>query len=158
MRHRAELLAEYLSACAEIGRLRDVPAAELEAREGPDEWSVRQIVHHMADVEVGDAMRLRQMLAHESPLIVAYDEGLFAGRLHYERPIADSVAAMLALRASNAAILARIAESDWARCGRHEERERYTVEILAQRSIEHDRSHLDQIRRARRSAGKPHAP
>lgn len=146
MNDRPALLAEYLEATYEIEVvLEELSESELAARGRSDEWSVRQIVHHLADVEVGDAMRLRQMLAHESPLIVAYDEGLFAAGLHYERPIETSVATFFALRASNGAILEQIGEGDWMREGRHEEHDRYTVEILVRRSIEHDRLHLAQI-------------
>lgn len=149
MSERPALLAEYLESTYEIEVvLEELSESELEARERPEEWSVRQIVHHLADVEVGDAMRLRQMLAHESPLIVAYDEGLFAAGLHYERPIETSVATFFALRASNGAILEQIEERDWSRAGRHEEHDLYTVEILVGRSMAHDRLHLAQIQRA----------
>lgn len=146
------LLSEYLEATSEIEQLlRELSAPQLDARQSPHDWSVRQIVHHLADVEVGDAMRLRQMLAHESPLIVAYDEERFAARLHYERPIESSLATFFALRASNTSILELIAEQDWSRTGRHEEHDRYSVEILVGRSSEHDRLHLAQIQRALQS-------
>lgn len=149
MNERPALLADYLEATYDIEVvLEELSESELEAREGPSEWTVRQIVHHLADVEVGDAMRLRQMLAHESPLIVAYDEELFAAGLHYDRPIESSVATFFALRTSNGAILERIAEADWTRQGRHEEHDLYSVEILVRKSIGHDRLHLAQIRRA----------
>lgn len=149
MSERPALLAEYLESTYEIEVvLEELSESELEARERPEEWSVRQIVHHLADVEVGDAMRLRQMLAHESPLIVAYDEGLFAAGLHYERPIETSVATFFALRASNGAILEQIGEQDWSRAGRHEEHDLYTVEILVGRSVAHDRLHVAQIKGA----------
>ena len=149
MNDRRALLADYIEATDETEAvLEELSESELEARESPTDWSVRQIAHHLADVEVGDAMRLRQMLAHESPLIVAYDEELFAAGLHYGRPIETSVATYFALRASNRTILEQIAERDWSRPGRHEEHDLYTVEILVRRSIEHDRLHLSQIRRA----------
>ena len=155
MTERPALLADYLEATYEVEVvLEELPESELEARQSPNDWSVRQIVHHLADVEVGDAMRLRQMLAHQSPLIVAYDEELFADALHYDRPIESSVATFFALRASSSALLERIAEADWLRRGRHEEHELYTVEILVQRSIEHDRLHLAQIRRALQEQGE----
>lgn len=152
MTNRPALLAAYLESTSNIELvLEELAESVLEARESPDDWSVRQIVHHLADVEVGDAMRLRQMLAHESPLIVPYDETLFAAGLHYDRPIESSVATFFALRASNGAILERIEQADWRRPGRHEEHDRYSVEILVQRSIEHDRLHLAQIDQALKS-------
>jgi len=149
MTDRGALLTEYVGMASRIGgALADLTDAALNRRETSDVWSIRQIVHHLADVEVGDAMRLRQMAAHDAPLIVAYDEDQFARRLHYERPIASSLATFLTLRESNHTILACLEESDWLRIGRHEEHDLYTVEILALQSIEHDRLHLDQIRRA----------
>ncbi len=152
MPDRPALLVEYYEATSDIEQvLGELSESQLDSREIAGDWSVRQVVHHLADVEVGDAMRLRQMLAHESPLIVAYDEGRFAASLHYERPIESSVDTFAALRRSNGAILERIAEADWSRAGLHEEHDLYTVEILVRKSIEHDRAHLAQIQRALRS-------
>ncbi|MCY3567628.1 MAG: DinB family protein [Chloroflexi bacterium] len=151
---RPQLLVDYLESTFAIEQvLGELSEDQLESREGPDEWSVRQIVHHLTDNEVADAMRLRQMLAHDSPLIVPFDEQLFHARLHYDREIESSVATFFALRASSGAILEQIAAEDWSREGRHEERERYSVEILVQQNIVHDRAHLDQIRRALTTTG-----
>ena len=150
---RAALFADYLAAGQALSEaVSQLRGADLDARQSADEWCVRQIVHHVADVEVGDAMRLRLMLAHDGPLITAYDEARFAARLHYDRPIETSLAAFRTLRASNASLLERMSAGDWPRRGYHEERPLYSVEILVQKSIEHDREHLAQIQRALRSA------
>jgi len=146
---RPELLVAYLESTSDIELvLGELSEDQLESRERPGEWSVRQIVHHLADNEVADAMRLRQMLAHDSPLIVPFDELLFTERLHYDREIESSVATFFALRASSGAILEQISDADWSRSGRHEEHDQYTVEILVRKNIEHDHAHLEQIRRA----------
>ncbi len=152
MSRQSQLLHQIVESAAQLERgIRSASADDLELREHDDEWSVRQIVHHLADVEVGDAMRLRQMLAHDGPLIVAYDEDLFASRLHYDRPIDNSLAVFTALRASNVEIIRRIDNADWSRRGFHEEHALYTIEILVERSVEHDRLHLEQIGRALQS-------
>ena len=152
MPDRPALLARYLETSMDIELvLGELSESQLEARESADDWTVRQIVHHLADVEIGDAARLRFMLAHESPLIVPYDEERFVASLHYERPIETSVATYFALRTSNGAILEHLAASDWSRSGRHEEHDHYSVEILVQKSIEHDQLHLAQIQRALQS-------
>ena len=154
MSDRTALLATYTEPALEIVRVvRDLSERDLDRRESPDDWSVRQIVHHLADVEVGDAMRLRLMLAHDGPLITAYDEERFAARLHYDRPVETSLAVFEALRASNASLVERMSADDWSRRGHHEERPRYSVEILVERSIAHDRAHLAQIRRALAAIG-----
>ena len=152
MSQQSQLLEQIMESAAQLERvIRSASAADVDLREHDDEWSVRQIVHHLADVEVGDAMRLRQMLAHDGPLIVAYDEDLFASRLHYDRPIDNSLAVFTALRASNVEIIRRIDNADWSRRGFHEEHALYTIEILVERSVEHDRLHLEQIGRALQS-------
>lgn len=149
MTDRAALLGRYREASAAIaGVVGRLAASELDCRESLAEWSPRQVVHHLADVEVGDAMRLRLMIAHDGPLITAYDEDLFASRLHYERPIDVSAALFCQLRASNAELVERLREAEWSRHGWHEEHERYSVEILVDRSIAHDAGHLAQIERA----------
>ncbi len=146
---RPELLVAYLESTSDIELvLGELSEDQLESRERPGEWSVRQIVHHLADNEVADAMRLRQMLAHDSPLIVPFDELLFTERLHYDREIESSLATFFALRSSSGAILEQVSDGDWSRSGRHEEHDSYTVEILVQKNIEHDRAHLEQIQRA----------
>ena len=151
---RPQLLVAYLESTFEIEQLLgELSEDQLESREADGEWSVRQIVHHLTDNEVADAMRLRQMLAHDSPLIVPFDEHLFTERLHYDREIESSVATFFALRASSGAILEQIAAADWSRGGRHPEHDRYTVEIMIEKNIEHDRAHREQIRRALRADG-----
>ena len=49
-------------------------------------WSVREIVHHLADSEMTAAVRLRLLLAEDRPTIQATIRIEFARRLHYDRP------------------------------------------------------------------------
>src|SRR5207245_2502560 len=71
----------------------DVREAELDARPLPDEWTVREICHHLADSELTSAVRLRRLVAEDAPLIQGYDEEAFVRRLHVgRRPIASSIA------------------------------------------------------------------
>jgi hypothetical protein len=79
-------------------------------------WSPREVVHHTADSELTSAIRLRKLLAEENAEIQGYDEMEFSRRLHYrERPIAPSLAAVRASRATSASILACLNEDDWSR-------------------------------------------
>ena len=128
--------------------------AELDARPAPGKWTAREIVHHLADSEMQSAFRLRHMLAAERPTIAAYDEKEFAKKLHYERPIASSLAAFKAARESTAELLDRLAESDWSRQGYHPEHETYGVEKWMHVYAAHAHDHADQIRRARASLRK----
>lgn len=111
-------------------------------------WTARQIVHHTADSEMTSAIRLRRLIAEDEPDLGAYDEALFARRLHYDRPITASLAAVRAARESTAEILDRLSEADWRRAGHHPEHASYTVEDWLRIYAAHCHEHADQIRRA----------
>lgn len=123
--------------------------AELDRRPpAPELWSAREVVHHVADSEMTSAIRLRRLIAEEEPDLGAYDEELFARRLRYDRPIAASLDAIRAARASTAEILDRLDEADWRRDGRHPEHASYTVDDWLRIYAEHCHEHAEQIGRA----------
>lgn len=55
---------------------------ELDARPGAGKWSAREIVHHLADSEMTAAIRLRRLIAEDHPNVGAYDQAIYAERLH----------------------------------------------------------------------------
>jgi hypothetical protein len=126
--------------------------AELDAHPAPGKWSAREIAHHLADSEMTSAIRLRVLLATERPTIAGYDENEFARRLHYDRPIEASLAALEAARRSTAEILDRMGESDWVREGTHTDSGRYTMNTWLEIYAVHAHNHAAQIRRARAAA------
>src|SRR3954467_10175521 len=129
--------------------LAGITAGELEAREGPAEWSPREIVHHLADSEMTSAIRLRLLIAQDSPEIVGYDQEEFVRRLFPDRPIEPSLAAFAAARAATAPILRRLREDEWGRSGTHSESGAYSVEDWLGIYSPHAHDHAAQIRRAR---------
>lgn len=132
-----------------VEALEGITDRELDAREGAQEWSPREVIHHLADSEMTSAIRLRRLIAEERPLLVGYNQDEFARRLYYDRPIDDSLAAFKAARDSTAQILRRLSEEEWAREGTHSESGRYTViEWLGYYAV-HAHDHAEQIRRAR---------
>lgn len=132
--------------------LRGCTEAELDVRPAADDWTPREIVHHLADSEMTSAIRLRRLLAEDHPVIAGYDEAEFARRLHYDRPIEDSLEALQAARKSTAAILERLSDAEWKREGTHTESGRYTVETWLEIYAAHAHDHAAQILRARAAA------
>lgn len=122
---------------------------ELDCREGAGEWSVRQIVHHVADGEIVRAARLFRLLVEDEPVIDGIDEGAYLRALHYERGIDASVAMFHAVRESLAALLEELSAEEWRRVGRHSEFDSFGVEVVVERGVAHVVEHVDQIRRAR---------
>jgi len=153
---RAELIARYRDGYREVAAaLEGATEQDLDARPGPDKWTAREIVHHLADSEMTSAIRLRRLVAEENAAIHAYDEKAFARRLHYERPIASSLLAFQAARRCTADLLDRMTDADFAKTGTHPEHGRYGVDRWLEIYAEHAHKHANQIRRARASAPAP---
>jgi len=150
---RAQLIERYEGGYAGVEEaLKGITDAELDARPGADEWSAREIVHHLADSEMTSAIRLRRLLAEENPTIVGYDQEEFARRLRYDRPLEGSLLAFMGARESTLPLLRSLTEADWKRAGTHTESGRYSVETWLQIYAAHGQDHADQIRAARASA------
>lgn len=122
--------------------------ADLDRRPAPSEWTAREVVHHLADAETRAAIRLRQLLAEDSPTIHAYDEERYARTLHYERPIATSLAIFRAVRAGTGELLDLLSDADFARSGTHTESGPYSVETWLEIYAAHGLDHVDQLRAA----------
>jgi hypothetical protein len=75
---------------------------QLDERPAPDEWTPREIAHHLADSETMSYIRLRRLLAEDHPVIQGYDEPEYARRLHYDRPIESSLEVFRAVRVASA--------------------------------------------------------
>ena len=151
---RAVLIDRYEDGFRAVAAaLEGITDAELEAREGPGEWSPREVVHHLADSEMTSAVRLRLLIAEDNPAILGYDQEAFVRRLYPERPIGSSLAAFEAAREATAPILHRLTEEEWQRAGTHSESGRYGVEEWLRIYAGHAHDHADQIRRARAAAG-----
>ena len=146
---RQELIARYKGGHRVVMEaVTGLTDTELDARGEPGEWTTRQIIHHLADSEMTSAIRLRRLLAEDQPEIQGYDEAAFAERLHYDRPVAASLDALKAARASSAELLDRLTETDWLREGTHTQSGRYTVEDWLTIYAAHAHDHADQIQRA----------
>ena len=152
---RLALVERYKRGYGEVAEaLHGASQDELDARPAPDQWSARQIVHHLADSEMTSAIRLRLLLAQDRAEIRGYDQELFARMLHYDRPIEASLDAFRAARRSTAELLDRMSERDWARAGTHSESGPYSVEEWLRLYAAHAHDHAAQIRRARAAAGR----
>ncbi|MGH9149176.1 MAG: DinB family protein [Acidimicrobiales bacterium] len=145
---------------AAIGRLRatarelvaltaSVSGVALAQVPGPGEWSAAAVMAHLADTELMYSVRLRIVLTSERPYLVAFDEEAWTerfGGLDGDPKVA--LARWRPLREANVKLFESLDEPEWARVGVHAERGPMTVGGIAALLVDHDRQHLDQIRRA----------
>jgi hypothetical protein len=148
---RRALLERYRSGTADVeAALAGATDAELDRPPaGTESWTAREVAHHLADSEATAYIRLRRLLAEESPLITAYDEPEWARRLHYDRPIASSLAVLAAVRAASLELLESLRPDEWARSGTHSESGSYSVDDWLRIYADHSHDHAEQIRAAR---------
>ena len=146
---RDALVVRYRDGAAAFrAALADVADAELDERPIDGEWTVREIAHHLADSELNSAVRLRRLIAEDEPVLQGYDEATFVRRLHVtERPIASSIDAAAAARASTLTILESLTDDEWTRTGTHAEQGPYSVEAWLLDYANHPWDHAEQARR-----------
>ena len=148
---RAALIARYRTGhAAVVDALRGITPAELDWRSSPEEWTAREVVHHLADSEMASALRVRRLLAEEAPAIQGYDENVYARRLRYrDRPIEAALRALEAARATTGELLDLLDDADWHRAGIHSELGAYSVDRWLAVYAGHAHDHAGQVLRAR---------
>ena len=115
-KHRTELLQKYRTGHqAVVDSLANLRDEELDHSAVADEWTPRQIVHHIADSEMTAAIRLRMLVTEDQPQIKGYDEKDYARVLTRDRPIGPSLEAVHAARESTLQILERLSDDEWRR-------------------------------------------
>ncbi len=123
---------------------------QLRTPEGPDKWSVVQVLQHLADSDLVWGWRVRLILAQDRPQITGYDQDLWAERLDYaDADPGEALAALDILRRQNLRLIERATPADLKRVGVHAERGEESIEYLVRLYAGHDLLHLRQIDRIR---------
>jgi hypothetical protein len=136
-RRGAEMVAVAMTGAA---------GAELDFAPAPDQWSMRQIMSHLADAEAVGVMRFRQLLAEENPKLEAWDQEAWAKNLDYNRrKTSQALETFRRNRAENYELLKPLPETAFERAGVHSERGPLTVRTLLQTYADHAESHARQL-------------
>ncbi|NWF71011.1 MAG: putative metal-dependent hydrolase [Chloroflexi bacterium] len=128
--------------------VRPLSDAQLEMRESPHEWSVRQIVHHLADSHLNTMARFKLPLTEEQPTIRPYDQDKWAQLADYALPLESSLRILRGLHERFVALLNSLTPEQWQRPLRHPDSGELVVEDVARIYAGHGLDHIAQIRRA----------
>ena len=122
--------------------------SNLGKRPAEGEWSVLELLGHLADAELVVSGRYRWALCEDEPPLVPYDQDRWvAGLRHNEDDPAEVLDEFSALRRANLALWSRLSEAQRRRLGMHAERGPESVDMMFRMLAGHDRFHLDQMRR-----------
>ena len=112
----------------------------------PGEWTIRQIVHHVADAHMVALERAKLVLTETRPIIKPYDQDEWAKLADVKLPIEPSLSILRGVHQHWAEILSHAADADWERTGVHLDRGLLTLSDLLDMYAGHCQAHLDQIR------------
>jgi uncharacterized damage-inducible protein DinB len=118
---------------------------EIPYREGG--WTVRQVVHHLADSHMNAYLRLKLALTESEPVIRPYDEAAWA-KLEDSRSVAPDVSVTLleAIHLRFVALLRSLKDEEFARTLRHPEHAGVlTIDWLVAMYAWHGRHHVAHI-------------
>lgn len=150
---------------AAIGKIRDFPAQLLEVVKSlqPDQldtpyrpggWTIRQVVHHLADSHMNAFIRFKLALTEEAPVIKPYEEDKWAEQADYNLGPEFSLVLIGSLHKRWVTLMESMTNADWDRTFTHPQYNR--VQKLSQTVMLyawHGEHHLGHILNAEKLKG-----
>ena len=120
--------------------------AQLDTPYRPGGWTVRQLVHHVADSHMNGLIRLKLALTEEHPTIKPYDEKTWAGLADARLPIDVSLVILDNLHTRWNAVYESMTPDDFQRTFFHPEmQETLTLETHVQLYAWHSKHHVAHV-------------
>lgn len=145
-----------------IGQIAETPVAlraavesltegQLDSPYRPGGWTVRQVVHHVADSHMNAFTRFRLALTEDNPTIKPYDEAAWANLADTIRtPVHVSLSLLDALHTRWVTMLEAITAEQFTRPLVHPANGPMTIDSLLQLYAWHGRHHTAHVKAARR--------
>jgi hypothetical protein len=123
--------------------------AELELRYRDGGWTIRQVVHHVADSHMHAYIRAKLAFADNAPTITPYTESRWAELADVTAvPVAASLDLLSGLHRRWAAFLRSLDDPDFQKSFLHPERGPMTIDSIVSLYAWHGRHHTAHIRHA----------
>ena len=140
------------------GHVRDavegLSAIQLDTPYRPDGWTVRQVVHHLADSHMHSYIRTKFALTQNEPTIMAYDENKWAALADAKSgPLEPSLLLLEGVHARWVQLLESLSEADWKRQFNHPDRGLLPLDINIAIYAWHGRHHTAHITELRKRQG-----
>ncbi len=127
--------------------LDEIPKAVWKFKPSPKDWSIHEVVIHLADSESNSMARFRRPIAEPGSTVMAYDQDVWASSLYYESQRTDTALATLkAVRQSTFEMLKLLPESVWSNTIQHPENGAMTLDDVLLLYEAHIPGHIRQIR------------
>ncbi len=120
-------------------------SAQLDTPYREDGWTVRQLVHHIADSHMNAFIRVRLALTEETPTIKPFDEKAWVELHDSIAPVEWSLELVESLHARWVMLLQSLDEAQWKRSFVHPQNGPMTVEMMTLVYAWHSRHHVAHI-------------
>ena len=148
LKHAILTLAEMPEQMREAVRGLDEEQLNTPYRDGG--WTVRQVVHHVADSHSTAAFRLRKALTEDWPVVSGYDEAAFAGLADVAgAPVEWSLELIESVHARWVMLLQSLSPEKFQRGFKHEERGPMALDVATLLYAWHSRHHVAHITKLR---------
>lgn len=152
------------SRAEQLAVLRDLPAklsdavaglsdAQLDTPYRDGGWTIRQVVHHVADSHANSYIRVKLALTEDDPTIKAYDEAAWAKLPDSALPVDSSLAMIDAVHKRLLALYEPLSDAELQKTFRHPERGQVTLASNLALYAWHARHHLAHITGLRQRMG-----
>jgi uncharacterized damage-inducible protein DinB len=116
-------------------------------------WTLRQVVHHIADSHMNAFVRVRLALTEDWPTVKTYDEAEWAKLHDAMAPVEWSLELIESLHARWVMLLQSLTEEQWKRGYHHPSDGEVTIELAALLYAWHSRHHVAHITHLRAKEG-----
>jgi len=146
---KRQVFAMRLS-CKIVGNLLERVSAEdaRRLRDGPDGWSIVEIVCHLRDFDEIFRARAQMMRAQDKPQLPAYDhEAMARDRGYQAQDLRAAFQSLQESRQRTVDFFKSLSPQEWQRDGVHPERDSFTMVDAAMQVPLHDLDHIEQMTR-----------
>ena len=128
--------------------LAEVPQEAMKFKPAPNEWSIHEIIIHIADSESNAALRARKLIVEPGGTLMGYDQDAWANTLLYhEHNLEDALEVTRLARKTTYELLMRLPEEVFTHFIIHPEyKDPYTFEKWLTLYSGHIPGHIEQIK------------
>jgi hypothetical protein len=118
---------------------------QLDTRYRPGGWTIRQVIHHVADSHMNSIIRFKLALTENNPIIKPYEEADWALLPDYRLPVESSLKILEGVHQHLVALFESFTEEQWNRTFVHPENGDMTVKKNLALYAWHSKHHLAHI-------------
>ena len=144
---RKQTIETYGAAHQElVSALERLPREMWQFRPAPDQWTIHEIIVHIADSEANSYVRCRRFLAEPGSSILGYDESTWARELKYHGQSTDDALELFKwLRHNSYTLIRDLPESVWSNTAIHSESGPMTLDDWLGVYASHIPDHIGQM-------------